>query len=115
MLGIVAAGVCLGGIGGLLLKYGASRLPPTANLYEFLMATMLSLPVVAGVAFYVIPSLLWIQLLRTYDLSKVQPMLALTYVVTPIMAAMFLGETVSALRWAGIALIIVGVGVIAQS
>ena len=49
------------------------------------------------------------------DLSFVMPVLSFGYIVKVASAAFFLGETVSALRWAGTILIVVGVFLVSKS
>jgi uncharacterized membrane protein len=50
--------------------------------------------------------------LRRADLSLVLPATSVSFVITTIAAKLFLKETVSALRWAGIVLVCVGVALI---
>lgn len=50
-----------------------------------------------------------------WDASVVIPIMGLCYVGTAILGKWFLGEPVGALRWAGIALILLGVALIARS
>ena len=68
-----------------------------------------------GMALYFLSAASWLFLLTKLDISFVQPILALTYVVTPILAVFFLGESVPPLRWVGIAVVVVGVYLIART
>ena len=54
-------------------------------------------------------------LLTQRDVSLVWPLSALSFVFTGVAAKLFLKEEISALRWAGIALIVIGAGVITWS
>lgn len=112
---LILVGVLTGAIGSLFLKIGAGSLGTTKDISSLLWGVATSWQIVTGVGLFVVPSLLWIHLLRTYDLSKVQPLLALTYVVTPLLAAVFLSENVSSMRWLGIIIIVCGVAVVARS
>ncbi|HJN17170.1 MAG TPA: hypothetical protein QGH10_16815, partial [Armatimonadota bacterium] len=49
------------------------------------------------------------------DLSYAYPLVAFSYVLVTVLAWRFLGETVPTLRWAGLAIIMVGVMVFAMS
>jgi hypothetical protein len=49
------------------------------------------------------------------DFSYVLPASALTYVLVPLLALIFLAEQVSALRWAGVACIFVGVATVGST
>lgn len=71
--------------------------------------------VVASFALYAAATLLWIQLLRQVDLSRAYPFMALSFVLVPLLAALFFGERLSAPYLAGVALIVGGVAVIARS
>lgn len=66
-------------------------------------------PLALGLALYVAATGAWLALLRAVPLSQAYPVMALAYVVVPVMAHWWLGE---ALRWqtlAGAALIVAGV------
>ena len=65
--------------------------------------------VALGVALLILWTLSHMALLSWADLSYVLPVTAIGYVFTALSARYFLGETVSFTRWAGIALITVGV------
>lgn len=52
-------------------------------------------------------------LLSWADLSYVVPVTSFSYVLSALVAEIYLGERVSALRWAGIAVITVGVALVA--
>jgi drug/metabolite transporter (DMT)-like permease len=60
-------------------------------------------------------AVIWSYLLTKLDISFVQPILALTYVITPLLAIFFLREHVPALRWVGICIIILGVYIVART
>lgn len=55
---------------------------------------------------------LWMVALSWSDLTFVMPLTALTYVMNAILVGPFLGESVSALRWAGTLLIALGVALV---
>lgn len=52
---------------------------------------------------------LWMIVLSQADVSWATPMNALEYIVVAILAILFLGESVSAMRWVGIFFILFGV------
>jgi drug/metabolite transporter (DMT)-like permease len=53
--------------------------------------------------------------MKKIDLSFLQPLFSLMYVVTPLIAFFFLNENVPLLRWFGIGIVAFGVLVIAKS
>jgi drug/metabolite transporter (DMT)-like permease len=112
---VILVGVTAGAFGGILLKIGATELPVAASPFEWMRAVVLNWKLALAVVLYVIPLLLWIHLLRVMDISLLQPVLALVYVVTPVLAWVILGERVSLMRMAGIAVVMVGVVIIARS
>jgi multidrug transporter EmrE-like cation transporter len=72
-------------------------------------------PVLAGLGCYVLSVGLWLVALSRVDVSLAYPMLSLGYVVNAIAAWYLFGEAVGALRFAGIALILLGVLVVSRS
>lgn len=114
LLPIVLFGAVLSAIGGIFLKQGAVRLPPIHGALD-LIEIFLNWRIMAGLALYFIPAVIWILLLRKVELSLLQPLMSMVYVVTPLLAIYFLDEQVSASRWAGIAVIVVGVVIISRS
>ncbi|MBN9007101.1 MAG: EamA family transporter [Rhizobiales bacterium] len=58
---------------------------------------------------------LYILTIRHTEITYAQPILALVFVVTPIMSYFILGEALSALRLTGIAFIALGILCVAQS
>lgn len=112
---IVAGLVILGAFGTLLLKIGSVRVVYSDGLMPMLNSALRNPPLVIGMIMQMIPLVSWVVLLKFMPLTKLQPMIALTYVITPVLAVLFLGEQVSALRAAGIALIVVGVVLVSAS
>ena len=68
-----------------------------------------------GVAFLALFLVLWLAVLSWADLSVALPLTALTYVFGALLAKYLLGEELTAARWAGTALVVVGVVMVAQS
>lgn len=115
-----AVGIAMGSIGGILLKLGASHVGQL-NFYDLSGFLAYSLKlfsnwiVLLGFVAYFGSGVIWTYLLVKLPVSLVQPILALTYVLTPILAVALLGEHVPVLRWLGILIIIVGVAVVART
>lgn len=114
LLPIVFFGALLSAVGGIFLKLGAMRLAPIRGALD-LLAILLNWRIMTGLALYFIPAVIWILLLRKVELSLLQPLMSIVYVITPLLAAYFLDERVSASRWAGIAVILIGVAMISRS
>ena len=77
---------------------------------------MLTNPLVfLGLAAFGISAIFWLVVLSRLDLSLVYPMVSIGYVVVAVVSMMYLGESVSLIRWLGIAIICVGVVLISRS
>lgn len=112
--------ILTGAFGGILMKMGATHIGHVQirsfeQLFSYLIKLATRPQSISGAFLYFLSAIIWSYLLTRLDISYVQPILALTYVATPILAIVLLGEHVSALRWLGIAVIILGVFVVARS
>lgn len=112
---LFAVGIFMGSMGAIFLKKGAIELPAFSLSLQYAISVCLNGNILAGLFLYFVPALIWIYLLTKFPVSVVQPILALTYVLTPMLATIFLGETVPVLRWIGIFAIIIGVCIVANT
>lgn len=53
--------------------------------------------------------IVWSTILSKIDLSVAVPIASFSYIMIPLVSALFLGEEVSLLRWAGVLCILIGV------
>lgn len=116
---LVLTGVLLNAAAQLLLKAGVShmgaiKLTP-ATIFQAGLKLALEPHILGGLACYVISVGVWILALSRVQVSIAYPMLSLGYVVTAFIAWAFMGEAVNAMRLSGIAIIIVGVFLVARS
>ncbi|HEV7576822.1 MAG TPA: SMR family transporter [Caldimonas sp.] len=113
------AGILLNAGAQLLLKAGVTPLGPitvdAATLVPTLGRVLGQAPVLAGLACYVLSVGLWLVALSRVEVSIAYPLLSLGYVVNAIAAWHLFGESLGPARWAGIALILLGVFVVARS
>ena len=116
---VLVAGVLLNAAAQLLLKAGVKPLGPIGStpgtLVPNLATAMVQVPVMAGLACYVVSVAVWLVALSRVEVSLAYPMLSLGYVVNAVAAWWLFGEAVGAMRFAGIALILLGVFVVARS
>ena len=70
--------------------------------------------VLGGFALYGLGAVIWLGVLSKWDVSKAYPLVGLGFVFT-VLVGLMVGEQVSALRAAGVALICAGVFVVARS
>jgi multidrug transporter EmrE-like cation transporter len=115
---LVLTGVLLNAAAQLLLKAGVQHLGVIKLQFATIMAAGWKLSVephiLGGLACYVVSVVVWILALSRVPVSIAYPMLSLGYVVTAVAAWALLGESLSAIRITGIAVIIVGVYLVAR-
>jgi len=118
-LALVAAAVLLGTAGQILLKAGTNAV----GHFDFTLANVLPVGVrvamepriVGGVGCYVVGMVLWIMALSRTDVSVAYPMLSVGFALNALLAWWLLGEAVTVQRLVGIAVIMVGVALVARS
>jgi len=99
------------GVGQILFKSAA-----TASNGGRLLASPRALALLAAaLLLYAFTTIAWINALRYVPLNKGYPIMALAYVVVPILSWYFLGERVTSTYWIGVVLLVAGVVVIGQS
>ena len=118
-LALILTGVALNAAAQLLLKAGTNAVEQFAFTADNIVpvGTRLALEphILAGVTCYVVSLVVWIMGLSRVEVSIAYPMLSLGYLINALAAWYLFGESLSAMRLAGIAFIIVGVFVIARS
>jgi drug/metabolite transporter (DMT)-like permease len=110
---LLFAGILSSAVGGLLLKMGSVEIDH-AGVWQLFHQSFTNWKIILGLSFYVLPMFIWIFMLKKMDLSFLQPMFSLVYVVTPILAFVVLHENIPLNRWIGIGIIIVGVFFVAR-
>lgn len=112
---VVVAMVLLGAFGTVLMKVGAEKVVYDGGFAALTKSVLTNPSLLGGILMQLIPLASWVVLLKFMPLTKLQPMIALTYVVTPALAVLFLGEQIGFLRGVGIALIVLGVMLVGAS
>jgi drug/metabolite transporter (DMT)-like permease len=110
----------LGGTGHVFLSKG---MRPVGDLIEAPAGALAGMAwqaasnpwLLLGVVFQATFFFLYLTLLSRADVSKILPLLALDYIVVALLAQAVLGEVVTPVRWAGVAFIVIGVGLVAQT
>ena len=116
---IILAGVLLNSAAQLLLKAGANgigtiSLTTAASTAAAAVAVATQPWIVVGLLCYFISAGLWIVALTRVDVTVAYPMLSLGYVVAALFAWQLFGEELNATRITGIAVILVGVAILAR-
>jgi undecaprenyl phosphate-alpha-L-ara4N flippase subunit ArnE len=96
------------GLGGgqVLLKLAAQRMQP-----EFSLAQIVNPLLGAAVGLYGLLSIIWILILRQVPLSVAYPFVAVSFIVTPLLAWTILNDRPGGLYFVGIAFIGIGVAI----
>lgn len=116
---LILVGVLLNAGAQLLLKSGTRAIGP----FEFSWANFVPVgwqlatqpQILGGLACYVVSVVVWILALSRVEVSLAYPMLSIGYVVNAMLAWWLFGEAVTIERLSGIAIIIVGVMLVARS
>ena len=118
--GFIITGVLLNAAAQLLLKAGTNALggaihPTASNWFGTFVKVATQLPILAGLACYVVSLVVWIMGLSRTDVTIAYPMLSLGYVAAALGAWLFLGEVVPPQRLVALGVIILGVVLLARS
>ena len=110
---LVALCILMGACGQILMKHGMSQIGEINGISELISPnTLLKLitnwAVILGVILYIITLPLWLGALSTLNVSFMYPLLSLGYIVTAVLALIFLKENITLLRWAGIVVVVIG-------
>jgi uncharacterized membrane protein len=105
----------VGAIGQLLLKSGISQAHRSPSLLGIVKIMLTEPRVFFGLVLFALNTILYLRVLQEYPLSVVYPMIAISYVVTTLLAWLFLGEKIPPLRVIGLMTICLGVLLLAAS
>jgi drug/metabolite transporter (DMT)-like permease len=117
--GFIFTGIMLNALAQLLLKAGTNAVGAihldSGHLLPTAIKLATQLPILGGLACYVVSVGVWIIGLSRIDVTIAYPLLSLGYIVNAIGAWYFLGETMSMQRLLAVGVIIVGVALLARS
>lgn len=117
---VMLVAIIAGTVGDILLAKGMKELGDLSamNLRSILNVALQALTtpkLIFGTMMLAVFFFLWLAVLSWEDLSVALPMQALNYVLVAFLSQYFLGEVVTPMRWAGTALVCVGVMLITKS
>jgi len=115
---LVVLMVAASSTGDIFLKQGMDRIPvqlDAASLGSAFVQTVASGQIWLGIACLQISFVLYMMLLSWADYSYVMPVSSFGYAVVALLAVLVLGESVTLGRWAGVALICLGVGLVGRT
>jgi drug/metabolite transporter (DMT)-like permease len=99
----------------LLLKRGATDVAAPDTAFSWTGINGLASPLVWGAILLIIASFIsWLYVLRYVPLSLAYPLSRVVDILVPLGCWIFLGELISGLRWCGIALVVIGLALVAK-
>ena len=104
-------------VGTVLLGHGMTQMPDFApdGALRYIAGFLTNPWIVCGVLLLMVWMAAQLSMLTWADLSYVLPVTASYYILTALLSRFFLGERISATRWAGIAVISLGVMLVAET
>lgn len=112
--------ICFGSLGDVLLGKGMKQLGEVSNwsaatLVEMFSKTFTNSTIWLGTGSLLIFLVSYLLVLSWADYSYVSPASAMSYAVVPVLGCTLLGEVLSTTRWAGVALIFLGVVLVSRT
>src|SRR6476619_6259223 len=99
----------------LLLKRGASEVAAPDDAFSWSGVNGLASPLVWWAILLIIASFIsWLYVLRYIPLTIAFPLSRVVDILVPLGCWIFLGESISVLRWCGIGLVIIGLALVAK-
>lgn len=111
---LILVSVLLGAVGQLFFKLAVEG-RGSLSLFQAVWVSMGSWQFWVGLVGYALSLALWMKILTDADLSYARPFAGAGYIVTAVLALVFLDESISPQRWVGIVVTVMGVFLIARS
>lgn len=116
MFALTLVFICIiaGSVGQICFKTGMNRAteksigPESISSPETLVHIITNKYIILGMILYAFALVLWLIAMSSLDVSYMYPLLSLGYVLTGILAFLFLNENITLIRWIGVITIVVG-------
>lgn len=109
---LIAATIALTAYGQLILKWRMAQQGPLPSDFlgslRVLLRLLFDVAVLSSFFAAFLASLAWMAALTRFELSYAYPFMSLSFVVVLLFGAWWLGESLTAMRVAGVALIVIG-------
>ena len=112
-LPLIAAAISA--FGQVLLKYAMIKHGPIDFSFRGLFGLITEPRLLFALVLYAAALLMWLHVLSKISLSTAYPMLAITYVIVPLLSLAFFGERIQQPQIIGICLVLVGVAMIGRA
>ena len=111
---LVVASTLISAAAQVLIKTGANRIGPHPGFVTTLLSLVLIPSLFAGYALYGLMTVILVIALRHGELSRLYPVIALSYIWVAILSVLIFHESMNGFKIAGIAMIIAGVAVLGR-
>ena len=122
LIGLIIVSVLLAAVAQLTLKHGMNQVTQEGAVplsmrepVETVRRIVLNVSVWGGLMLFVVSASVWLVVLSRTSLSFAYPFASLTYVLILIFDRFVLNETISGLRYAGVAFIVTGLVLISRT
>jgi uncharacterized membrane protein len=121
LIGLILTSVVLAGFAQITLKTGVNHVTDATGGGELHMnadslKSLLSSPIIwGGLVLFGLSAIVWLFALSRASLSFAYPFAALSYVLIVLFSVLVLHEDVPVLRWIGVAFIVTGILLVAQT
>ena len=113
---LILASVTLSAVAQVAFKFGVSSDPgQAARAILGPLAKLMTLGVLVGLGLYAVGTILWLTALERVDLSQAYPFAGVGFALTTLAGWWLFGDALSAERLTGIALVIIGIILVARS
>lgn len=113
---LIVISIVLGAFAQIAMKLGSSQVVAEGmNLTAQLLKYFTNIPILSGFLLYALSAVVWIFALSRVPLSIAYPMVASSYVLVVFLSWLIFHEPVSVMRILGLAIIVAGVMIIANS
>jgi len=112
--------ILAGAVGDIFLTLGMKSVGDLSTkgfreMIEVAFRAMTSPKLIIGTILQAVYFGLWLAVLSWEDLSVALPMQAMNYIIVALLSQWYLGESVTLMRWSGIVIICIGVGLVTRS
>jgi drug/metabolite transporter (DMT)-like permease len=119
LIGLILLSVGLAALAQLTLKHGMNQVTAHAGVATLSAASLRSVAtnlfVIAGLAIFGLSAIVWLLVLSRASLSFAYPFASLSYAVIVLADRFLLQQRIPVARWAGVACIMVGIVLVAQT
>jgi drug/metabolite transporter (DMT)-like permease len=119
LIALILLSVALAAVAQLTLKHGMDQVTASSGVLRLeassLRAVAATPSIWAGLFLFALSAVVWLAVLSRTSLSFAYPFASLTYVLILLADRFILEQDVPVLRWAGVAFIVVGIVLVAQT